>query len=44
MKFCPTTVEVSSYRGCKRLANLWLAAPAGASPIARYNDEWTFPV
>ena len=25
LKFCPTTVEVSSYRGCKPLANWWLA-------------------
>src|SRR6185295_14146594 len=40
MKFCPTTVEVSSYRGCKHLANLWLAAAADASTIARYNNLW----
>src|SRR6266571_4463983 len=29
LKFCPTTVEVSSHRGCKRLAKLWLAVCAG---------------
>jgi cell wall-associated NlpC family hydrolase len=37
MKFCPSTVEVSSYRGCKPLANLWLSASAGAMRIHRYN-------
>jgi cell wall-associated NlpC family hydrolase len=36
LKFCPTTVEVSSYRGCKPLANLWLAASVGTGAPRRY--------
>src|SRR5580765_3678356 len=36
LKFCPTTVEVSSYRGCKPLANLWLAASVGGLKSRRY--------
>src|SRR5712691_1550065 len=41
LKFCPTTVEVSSHRGCKRLAKLWLAASAGKAPIRRYTrHQW----
>jgi cell wall-associated NlpC family hydrolase len=36
LKFCPTTVEVSSYRGCKPLANLWLAASVERPTELRY--------
>src|SRR5678816_3620319 len=36
LKFCPTTVEVSSYRDCNPLANLWLAASIRCGIPGRY--------